>query len=190
MAVLDRFTKILTREVHFSLGSEGLRFRVRKGSLCPGEKAWLEDHRDRLARELLARNIHSCGGFLLQTLWWAGYRLRLIPSDREARYTVIPTGQPTNEVDFPTLFQLYEVHHDEGVNLLLDACRIERIDPERWHEETPKLASIGRRQDTEGWNAHSGAPYCQIHNEHPGSEPAGWHDRAAELLIDEPSVDT
>lgn len=50
MVVLDRFTKILTREVHFSLGSDGLRFRVRKGSLCPDEEAWLEDHRDRLAR--------------------------------------------------------------------------------------------------------------------------------------------
>lgn len=93
-------------------------------------------------------------------------------------------------MDFPTLFQLCEVHHDEGVNLLLDACRIQRIDRERWHEETPKLASLARGQYTEGGEAHSGAPYSQIHNEHPGSEPAGWHDRAAELLIDEPSVDT
>jgi len=135
--------QLLRREIHFSLDASGLQFRARKGVITEAEKVWLIEHRETLARELQTSKISSCGVYLWHALWDAGYRLRLVASEREAGYTIIPTGQLIKGEDFSVLFQLYEVHHDEAVAVLLEACALAQIAPERWHTDAGRAYHKG-----------------------------------------------
>lgn len=74
----------------------------------------------------------ACGGVeLLHRLWAAGYSLRLVPASRpRSGWSIIPMGAagPSGE-----LLELYDRHHDEAVERLLEACRLARIKPKDWH---------------------------------------------------------
>ena len=102
-----------------------LRLGVKPGTLTADEVAILLQHKEEVG-----------GWLLLHTLWDAGYSLRLQPSEYGPGYVLIPTGTPAQPVDFPALFTLYDTFHDSAVALLLDACRLLKIDPVDW----PKAA--------------------------------------------------
>ncbi len=95
-----------------------LRLDYPPSALTDEELALLREHRGQVG-----------GWLLLQELWRAGYRLELVPSERDVGFTIIPTGRPTKRVDFPALFALYEAFHDEAVGLLLETCKLLGIDP-------------------------------------------------------------
>ncbi len=103
-----------------------LRLRMKPGVLTAEEVAILLGHKEEVG-----------GWLLLHTLWEAGYSLRLQPSEYGPGYVMIPTGTPARPVgNFPALFELYDNFHDSAVALLLDACRLLKIDPVDW----PKAA--------------------------------------------------
>lgn len=103
-----------------------LHFHVAPEALTKTELALLQAHKQEVG-----------GWLLLHKLWEAGYSLRLQPSEYGPGYVMIPTGTPTRPVgDFPALFELYDNFHDSAVALLLDACRLLKIDPVDW----PKTA--------------------------------------------------
>ncbi|ASV75329.1 hypothetical protein THTE_2727 [Thermogutta terrifontis] len=102
-----------------------LRLGVKPGALSADEAAILLAHKEEVG-----------GWLLLHKLWEAGYSLRLQPSEYGPGYVLIPTGKPSQPVDFPALFELYDTFHDSAVALLLDACRLLKIDPMDW----PKAA--------------------------------------------------
>lgn len=102
-----------------------LRLGVKPGALTAEEVAILLGHKEEVG-----------GWLLLHKLWDAGYSLRLQPSEYGPGYVLMPTGTPTQRVDFPALFELYDTFHDSAVALLLDACRLLKIDPVDW----PKAA--------------------------------------------------
>ncbi|MBC7353208.1 MAG: hypothetical protein H5U08_12675 [Thermogutta sp.] len=99
-----------------------LRLGVKPGALTTDEVAILLQHKQEVG-----------GWLLLHTLWEAGYSLRLQPSEYGPGYVMIPTGTPARPVgNFPALFELYDTFHDSAVALLLDACRLLKIDPVDW----------------------------------------------------------
>ena len=102
-----------------------LRLGVKPGVLTAEEVAILLGHKEEVG-----------GWLLLHKLWEAGYSLQLQPSEYGPGYVLMPIGQPTQPVDFPALFELYDTFHDAAVALLLDACRLFKIDPVDW----PKAA--------------------------------------------------
>jgi hypothetical protein len=102
-----------------------LRLGVKPGALTAEEVAILLGHKEKVG-----------GWLLLHKLWDAGYSIRLQPSEYGPGYVLMPTGTPTQRVDFPALFELYDTFHDSAVALLLDACRLLKIDPVDW----PKAA--------------------------------------------------
>lgn len=102
-----------------------LRLGVKPGALTAEEVALLLGHKEEVG-----------GWLLLHKLLEAGYSLRLQPSEYGPGYVLIPTGKPSQPVDFPALFELYDTFHDSAVALLLDACRLLKIAPVDW----PKAA--------------------------------------------------
>ena len=110
-----------------------LRLGVKPGALTTDEVAILLQHKQEVG-----------GWLLLHKLWDAGYSLRLQPSEYGPGYVLMPTGTPTQRVDFPALFELYDTFHDSAVALLLDACRLLKIDPVDW----PKTAERFVREAT------------------------------------------
>jgi len=98
-----------------------LRLGVKPGALTAEEVVVLLSHKEEVG-----------GWLLLHKLWEAGYSLRLQRSEYGPGYVLMPTGAPTQTVDFPSLFELYDTYHDVAVALLLDACRLLRIDPVDW----------------------------------------------------------
>ncbi|GAB6186682.1 hypothetical protein [Thermopirellula anaerolimosa] len=116
-----------------------LRLGVRPGALTAGEVATLLEHKEEVG-----------GWLLLHKLWEAGFRLRLEPSRSGPGYVLIPIGQPAQPVDFPTLFELYDTFHDAAVCLLLDVCRLLKIDPVDWPKAAERLVGELARQAQEG----------------------------------------
>ncbi len=120
-----------------------LHFHVAPKALTQDELALLEAHKQEVG-----------GWLLLHTLWDAGYSLRLQPSEYGPGYVLIPTNPPTprrtggkrscgdrGQVgDFPALFELYDTFHDSAVALLLDACRLLKIDPVNWPKAAERFA--------------------------------------------------
>ncbi|MEJ5342971.1 MAG: hypothetical protein WHT09_15550 [Thermogutta sp.] len=104
-----------------------LRLGVKPGALTTDETAILLQHKEEVG-----------GWLLLHKLWEAGYSLRLQPSEYGPGYVLIPTNPPTPRTtggpggNFPALFELYDTFHDSAVALLLDACRLLKIDPTDW----------------------------------------------------------
>ena len=102
-----------------------LHFHVAPEALTKAELALLLGHKEEVG-----------GWLLLHKLLEAGYSLRLQPSEYGPGYVLIPTGKPSQPVDFPALFELYDTFHDSAVALLLDACQLLKIAPADW----PKTA--------------------------------------------------
>lgn len=98
-----------------------LRLRIRKGALSPEEVQALQG-----SKRLVG------GWLLLQRLWKAGYELRLERRSDGDGFFLLPRGQCGPDVDMETLFNLYEAYHDSAVELLLETCRLLKIDPEEY----------------------------------------------------------
>lgn len=81
-----------------------LRLGVKPGALTAEEVAILLGHKEEVG-----------GWLLLHKLWDAGYSIRLQPSEYGPGYVLMPTGTPTQRVDFPALFELYDTFHDSAV---------------------------------------------------------------------------
>ncbi len=106
-----------------------LHFHVAPEALTKAELALLLGHKEEVG-----------GWLLLHKLLEAGYSLRLQPSEYGPGYVLIPTGKPSQPVDFPALFELYDTFHDSAVALLLDACRLLKIDPVDWPKAAERFA--------------------------------------------------
>jgi len=124
-----------------------LHFHVAPEALTKAELTLLLGHKEEVG-----------GWLLLHKLLEAGYSLRLQPSEYGPGYVLIPTNPPTPRRtggkrscgngrqggrgngrqggDFQALFELYDTFHDSAVALLLDACRLLKINPVDW----PKAA--------------------------------------------------
>lgn len=98
-----------------------LRLRIRKGALSPEEVQALQG-----SKRLVG------GWLLLRRLWKAGYELRLEPRSDGQGYFILPRGQCPPGTDMAGLFDLYENFHDSAVELLLETCRLLKIDPEEY----------------------------------------------------------
>ncbi len=102
-----------------------LKLRIRKGALTAEEIQALHENKPLVG-----------GWLLLRRLWDAGYSLHLERRSAGDGYFILPRGQGNRDVDMEALFALYDTYHDSAVDLLLDACRLLKIDPVDW----PKAA--------------------------------------------------
>ena len=122
-----------------------LRLGVKPGALTADEVAVLLQHKEEVG-----------GWLLLHELWEAGYSLRLQPRKYGPGYVLIPTGKPTpcatggKVGDFPALFELYDNFHDSAVALLLDACRLLKIDPVDWPKTAERFVREAVRYARDG----------------------------------------
>jgi len=84
------------------------------------------------------RHSTFAGRQLLYALWSAGYSLKLVPSKASGTgYVIMPMGgaSPGEEG-----MALYDAHHDSAVALLLEACRLLKIDPVNWPKAAERFA--------------------------------------------------